>query len=319
MPQNLSRASLAFFLSLLTGLFPLMALWSSNLGQIAPTEALPSLLLTVAFVAVVFHVCFATVRSAIQAALLASVTFVFVFSFGHLYNLIGEKSLLGVSLGVIKLLVVTALLYSAVIMLLIKFRPRLNLSVLLLPTGALFLYNAFAIGAHTIRSVQPNRQETPASIAVSEKALPDIYYIILDAYAREDVLRSVIGYDNSTFLEALQKRGFYLPECSFSNYDGTIHAVTSVLNSNYMEALGVARNEQNGFESPDLNLIHDSWASQTFRAYGYKFVTGRGYASFNDITTSDLYLNYAVQEGIRDDLAQKRFAHLFSAPPSSAP
>ena len=48
-------------------------------------------------------------------------------------------------------------------------------------------------------------------------------------------------------------------------------------------------------------LIHDNKAGKAFQAYGYQFVTGRGYASFNDISNSDIYLNYAIEQGIWSD------------------
>ena len=37
---------------------------------------------------------------------------------------------------------------------------------------------------------------------------PDVYYIILDSYAREDFLKAVYDYDNLEFIKALQDRGF---------------------------------------------------------------------------------------------------------------
>jgi hypothetical protein len=37
---------------------------------------------------------------------------------------------------------------------------------------------------------------------------PDIYYIILDAYTREDTLQNIVGYDNGPFIDSLEKMGF---------------------------------------------------------------------------------------------------------------
>ena len=73
-----------------------------------------------------------------------------------------------------------------------------------------------------------NRSHT-ASAAVEEQsanlasgaAKPDIYYIILDGYSRDDTLQDFFDYDNSQFLKALEDMGFYVARCSQSNYAQT--------------------------------------------------------------------------------------------------
>jgi hypothetical protein len=67
---------------------------------------------------------------------------------------------------------------------------------------------------------------------------PDIYYIILDAYTRQDVLQEVFDYDNSQFLDALTEIGFYVARCSQSNYAQTELSLASTFNLNYLEELG---------------------------------------------------------------------------------
>ena len=50
-------------------------------------------------------------------------------------------------------------------------------------------------------------KEPPAAAAQAKGAIlplgyaPDIYYIILDAYGRADVLEEMFGYDNTPFLQ----------------------------------------------------------------------------------------------------------------------
>ena len=50
------------------------------------------------------------------------------------------------------------------------------------------------------------------------KKAPDIYYIILDGYVRDDVLKDLFAYDNSGLIEYLRGRGFFVAEQSRSNY-----------------------------------------------------------------------------------------------------
>ncbi len=69
------------------------------------------------------------------------------------------------------------------------------------------------------------------------RPLPDIYLIILDKYARDDVLLEQFGYDNSAFLAELEARGFYVARCSQSNYSYTGVAMSSELNLDYLQEM----------------------------------------------------------------------------------
>jgi len=57
---------------------------------------------------------------------------------------------------------------------------------------------------------------------------PDIYVILLDAYARADVLHDQFAFDNSPFLGALKDRGFEVAPASHSNYMLTQLSLTSL-------------------------------------------------------------------------------------------
>jgi len=63
---------------------------------------------------------------------------------------------------------------------------------------------------------------------------PDIYYIIFDGYPNEHTLKEKFDYDNSSFLNFLKKRGFYVASKSHSNYAVTIPSLNSSLSMNYI-------------------------------------------------------------------------------------
>ncbi len=75
----------------------------------------------------------------------------------------------------------------------------------------------------------------PASPSASDR--PDIYYIILDGYARADVLQRVHGFDNREFLDALGARGFYVAGAARSNYAQTRLSLPSSLGMCYLPAV----------------------------------------------------------------------------------
>jgi len=77
---------------------------------------------------------------------------------------------------------------------------------------------------------------------------PDIYYIILDAYAREDILRDLFHYDNGPFLSFLRDRGFYVADKSYSNYPRTLFSLSSSLNMDYLSAGAPANESERDFD-----------------------------------------------------------------------
>ena len=66
---------------------------------------------------------------------------------------------------------------------------------------------------------------------------PDIYYIVLDGYARADILEQYYQFDNSEFIAYLTKKGFFVSKKSHSNYPKTLFSVTSTLNFDYIQKI----------------------------------------------------------------------------------
>ena len=77
------------------------------------------------------------------------------------------------------------------------------------------------------------RTETPLApgpTAQPPANAPDVYVILLDGYARADVLADTFGYDDSPFLDGLLTDGFEVADASHSNYLVTNLSVSSLLN-----------------------------------------------------------------------------------------
>ena len=73
---------------------------------------------------------------------------------------------------------------------------------------------------------------TGVNVVYSEK-LPSVFYIIIDAYVRSDVLTPMTGFDYSSFNEAIEKRGFRFAKRSKSNFISTDFSVSSILSQDY--------------------------------------------------------------------------------------
>ena len=131
---------------------------------------------------------------------------------------------------------------------------------------------------------------TPEDANTSSSASPDIYYVILDMYARGDVLDRVYHFDNSEFLSFLADRGFYVANRSRSNYPHTTHSLASSLNLTYLDAVAAQVGERSTNFWPLIVMIRNNKVMELLRNHGYTtmaFSTGYG---FTEIRDADVYM-----------------------------
>lgn len=84
-------------------------------------------------------------------------------------------------------------------------------------------------------ALDKSQKELPAVSESSINNKPDIYYIILDAYGRADVLYYYYQFDNSDFIDFLYEKSFVVPDNSYANYPVTSLSVPSTLNFDYVQ------------------------------------------------------------------------------------
>jgi hypothetical protein len=121
---------------------------------------------------------------------------------------------------------------------------------------------------------------------------PHVFYVVLDAYARHDVLAAEYGLDNTPFLEALRGRGFYVASRSECNSFGTAESLASSLNMSYLDDL--AREAQREADDWSTNrAISHNQVARALRTKGYSFVAfGNGIAT-TEAREADVFLDVA--------------------------
>ena len=279
------------FYPVLFAIFPVLSLAAYNVEQISLEAIVRPLLVTFALGIALFVLARWILGDADRAALATLIILFFFFIYGQIYNLLEDVTIGNASIFRHRtLLPLFAILLIAFLVLIIfrlkqpqRFTSSLNLlSVLLL------IYPSLAIVTSTLEQWSADRAVHAASSQVVKKInQPDIYYIILDAYGREDVLKKKLGYDNQGFLNALRQRGFYVADCSQSNYAYTEFSLTSSLNYDYLDALNVAHSR-----SDRIALLKHSAIRSFFEAEGYQIVAFPTGWPFTEWKDADLYLNY---------------------------
>ncbi len=112
----------------------------------------------------------------------------------------------------------------------------------------------------------PVARSAPA-LAHDDAAHPDMYYVILDGYARADALARHYDFDNGPFLAALGARGFFVAEESLANYPYTYLSLASSLNGRYLTAEIAGGEPYRDY----LARIREATVPAAFRARGYVY------------------------------------------------
>jgi hypothetical protein len=110
--------------------------------------------------------------------------------------------------------------------------------------------------------------------------LRDVYWIILDAHGRSDVLLENYDYDNSGFIQKLTDLGFYIANCSQTNYPDTVLSLISTMNMDYLQNIVS--------DSGMLPQLSASEVRKNFDQLGYQTIAfenyfGDHYDLFEDI------------------------------------
>ena len=208
-----------------------------------------------------------------SSAATAAITVVF-FAYGHV-----ERALVEISdervlfAGAVVLVAAAVVLVIRAAGLPARGTPFLNLTAAVLlafPAASLAGEIAASSGRtptnqHSVTADVVDRL-LPSGLPTAIDNRPDVYYIILDEYARHDTLDD---YDNSTFLRQLESRGFYVAYEATSNYVLSTHSIPSSLNMLYLD--DIFNNES--IENEDLISIARNHAlGRILKSLGYEYI-----------------------------------------------
>jgi phosphoglycerol transferase MdoB-like AlkP superfamily enzyme len=264
--------------------YPVLALLAENIGEVKLEAGWRPLGICIACAGVLFVLLRLLLRDWHRAAFLSTLWMVLFFSYGHIHILLTEK--------LEDFNFTPWLLFAWLVLAILAVVWAIKKS----PSSAVTL-NVIALGlvVTTLVQIWPGLEKRTVSALGAKNApvqelsrpqnAPDVYYFILDSYGRGDLLEQAYGYNNSEFLNALRERGFYVAECSQSNYVRTEISVTSTLNLSYLQGLDPAFDP----ESTRRRVLWDSFkhsaARYNFESMGYKtiaFATGFAWSEFDD-------------------------------------
>jgi hypothetical protein len=274
-------------------LFPILALYAYNIKSIpVPLGELAGPLLVSSVCAVVLFLALRlALKNPAKAGLLVSLLLLWFLSFGHIAGLVAvwTEGIFNRSL-----FFATAILVGLAAFLIVRSRRDFAglTRVLNVVSATLIVLNLVSVAQTLVRrphvvldkDVRVFRQAT---------ARPNIYYIVLDAYTRADILEEVFSFDNSGFLSGLETRGFVIADRSYANYNLTHQSLASSLNFTLLDSVakdvGVASSDR----EPLFEMIRENRAMAILKSQGYKLVTVSSSIEPTDIRSVDRYFGFA--------------------------
>lgn len=268
----------------LFAIFPVLFLFSYNINEVPGTDLILPLLITIVGTLITYLLLRLIIKNSNKAAIVTSILLILFFSYGRVRDAIFSLGINGLDIGQLHISpqFILAPLWLALFIVGTFFIIRAHsdfatstkfLNVVAIALVAISLIN---ISIYEVRSLNRAPAEIKKEITSLSSGntnnLPDIYYIILDGYPRQDTLREVHGYDNSEFIQYLTSKGFYVASQSRSNYPFTLLSLPSSLNMDYLTENQLASIETR------VEMIINSRVSQLLKEKSYQYIyVGGGY------------------------------------------
>lgn len=131
----------------------------------------------------------------------------------------------------------------------------------------------------------------PAPFGIAGRDYPDIYYIILDGYARADIMKERFGFDNSQFIDFLKSRGFSVAARSRPNYASTYLSLASSLNFMYLDSLAALIRPGSTNRGPLAGLTANSRVMAILKHHGYTTISFASGFLGTEFRNADIFLS----------------------------
>jgi hypothetical protein len=269
--------------TLLFSILPILFLFDQNKDQVIFFDILFPMATSFSF-GILFTLLLGwRLKDSTKAGIVVSVFYILFFSLGNVFNLLEFYRIGNVSIGRFRYLMpVWVILFIGSAVFIIKTRKSLYglVKVLNIYTLFLFFFLMIKISAYEFNleirqkgnqviEIKENNKSALANVAVS----PDIYYIVLDAYASSTTLKDIYGYDNNQFTDYLVKKKFFITSKSRSNYAMTFLSLTSSLNMDYINC---NMTDMTGLDNIDqkvhYRMIKNNRVMSFLKSKGYQFI-----------------------------------------------
>lgn len=278
MPDRPARSrlrSLAAFHPLLFAAYPVLYLWSQNLTEVRPTDALPALAVLVIGAAVATWVLGRMLGDARRGALIVSPAVFGLMMYGHVGTYAARLHIPGFiqQLGWAALVVVGVVLAVRLgAPWLGRLDTFLDRIAAILVAVTLVLIVPFEVSTATTTAAPAPTPSATAPLANDTSAPKrDVYYLVMDRYGSDLSLDLRFGSVNR-LTPWLRDHGFTVLEDSHANYVRTALSMVTTLNVGHLPDLGIGNGPTDPRITPIYAHLQGPWVARQFQALGYRYL-----------------------------------------------
>ena len=255
---------------LLFAAYPVLFLWSQNLGEVPPEDVAQPLVFVVGLAALVTLGLAIVFGVRARSALIVTPAIFGVLVYGHVFKLTGLPTdvLVGFWVLVVWLAFLAAWRFPL--------ERVLRLDRALLAVGALF------VGVSLVSIVPYEVDEAmaaPPPVLVGGRTLPsetdaqkrDVYWLVYDRYGSDRALKNLFDVDND-LTPWLRDKGFEVLENSHANYVATSLSMSTTMNLAHLEELtGLVGSSTSSYNAV-YRRLQSSLVPRQFQALGYRYL-----------------------------------------------
>jgi hypothetical protein len=278
----------------LLAVYPVLFLYSHNLGEVAFRETFAPIVVILGFVLLVWGILGFSLKNWKKSGIIVSLFLVLFFSYGYFRTpLEGKRPVLLVTS-------IWILLFALGSFFTTRSKKDFTKATIILNivAGILIAQPVLNVVTHKFRNIRQISHDSDSKFMRENLHSPtrvesylDIYFIVLDAYAREDILRELYNFDNSEFLNFLKDKGFYIANEAVSNYCQTGLSLGSCFNLSYLDKKVEMIGRDTISHDPLEGIVEKSIVVDYLKKHGYKivaFASDRPETKFKDV--ADVYL-----------------------------
>ena len=282
----------------LFALYPPLYLFVHNIEELGLENILRTILASLLLAGLALALFRLAFKGWQKAALLATILVLAFYTYAPIFDRVNKLSVAGILIGRHRILVaVYALIFIFGVYLVLKKSVDFNLITngLNLVSFVLVMFLLGQITMYLVKTTEANAPQNIVSIKdqlnpPAKSALPDIYYILIDTYARDDVILKDYHYDNSQFIADLKARGFYVPECSRSNFTRTELSISTALNLDYVQNFAANMLDVHATDAARMAVyVVNNKVKATLQSLGYKTIAFQTDYNRMDMTSADIF------------------------------
>jgi hypothetical protein len=275
LPKNFLNIN--FLAPIFFGISFVLAIYLANIGEVSPKQLIWPLVIATLLGWLSSLIFGLIMRGPEKGGIFASFFVILFFSYGSVFALLGNLrfpaivsflkfnySLLFLWFFIMTILILAIRITGRRLGGLRKFLLLVSVFAIIIPLPAIARYE-FQRLQKGIESAQSLPKANPADL----KYLPDIYYILPDSYSASSVIKNYFGYDNDSFVDYLQKKGFYVPSYPTSNYPKTFLSLASTLNMEYLD--NFSKYKKTSDQTITAPMIKDSAVMRFLQNLGYHY------------------------------------------------